>query len=77
MLAPGCWGRGYAIEIAQALVKFAQALGLHRVEATCHPDNAASARVLTKAGLTLEGRLRDHLLVRGAWRDSLLFAVIV
>ncbi len=77
MLDPEYWGRGYATEVAQALVEFAQASGMHRVEATCHPDNAASVRVLAKAGLTLEGRLRDHLLVRGAWRDSLLFSVIV
>jgi ribosomal-protein-alanine N-acetyltransferase len=76
MLGPGWWGQGYATEVAEALVAFAQTLGMHRVEATCHPDNAASARVLEKAGLALEGRLRDHLLVRGSWRDSLLFAVI-
>lgn len=77
MLDPECWGRGYATEVAVALVGFAKTLGMHRVEATCHPNNARSVRVLEKAGLSLEGRLRDHLLVRGAWRDSLLFAVIV
>ena len=77
MLDPARWGQGYATEVAQALVARAQPLGVHRVEATCHPDNAASARVLEKAGLTLEGRLRDHLLVRGAWRDSLLFAAVL
>ncbi len=77
MLDPRCWGQGYATEVAVALVGFAQALGMHRVEATCHPDNAGSVRVLEKAGLTKEGRLRDHLLVRGAWRDSLLFSVVV
>ncbi|MFI2751850.1 GNAT family N-acetyltransferase [Cellulomonas sp. P22] len=77
MLDPGYWRQGYATEVAEQLVAFAQTLGMHRVEATCHPDNAASARVLEKAGLTLEGRLRDHLHVRGAWRDSLLYAVVL
>lgn len=77
MLDPGSWGQGYATEVATELVAFAQAQGMHRVEATCHPDNAASARVLEKAGLTLEGRLRDYLRVRGAWRDSLLFAAVL
>lgn len=77
MLDQRCWGHGYATEVAVALVGFAQTLGMHRVEATCHPDNAGSVRVLEKAGLGLEGRLHDHLLVRGAWRDSLLFAVVV
>jgi [ribosomal protein S5]-alanine N-acetyltransferase len=51
-------------------------LGAHRVEATCHPENAASARVLEKAGLTFEGRLREHVLARGVWRDSLLYAAL-
>lgn len=77
LLDPRHWGRGYGTEVARALLAAAQTTyGMHRVEATCHPDNVASARVLEKAGLTLEGRLRDHRLVRGQWRDSLLFAAI-
>jgi RimJ/RimL family protein N-acetyltransferase len=71
------WGHGYASEAAVALIRFAvDELGLHRIEATCHPDNAASARVMEKAGMTYEGRKRDHLLDRGAWRDSLSYAFV-
>ena len=77
LIDPAHWGHGYATEVARDLVARARTLDLHRVEATCHPENAASARVLEKAGLSLEGRLRDHLFVRGAWRDSLLFARII
>ena len=51
-------------------------LQLRRISATCHPNNRASSRVLEKAGLLLEGRLRSHMLVRGEWRDSLLYAVV-
>jgi [ribosomal protein S5]-alanine N-acetyltransferase len=77
VLAPRHWGRGYATEVATALVAFARtSLEVHRVEATCDPDNEASGRVLEKAGLRLEGRLRGHLLVRGSWRDSLLYAAL-
>ncbi len=77
MLDPAHWGRGYATEVAVAVRDFAfDKLGVHRLEATCHPDNSASARVLAKAGLQLEGHMRDHLLMRGAWRDSLLYAVL-
>lgn len=76
-VASGLWGQGYASEIAHAIVEFAfEVRGIHRLEATCHPDNVASARVLEKAGLTYEGRLRDHAKVRGEWRDSLLYAVL-
>ncbi|WP_368854288.1 GNAT family N-acetyltransferase [Nocardia abscessus] len=49
---------------------------LRRISATCHPDNHASARVLEKVGSTLEGRMRSHLFVRGARRDSLLYAAV-
>lgn len=71
------WGHGYATETARLLVGFAfDGLGLHRLEATCRPENIASARVLEKAGLRREGHFRDHVRVRGAWHDSLLYAVI-
>ena len=77
VLDPRHWGRGYATEVAEAVVTFAHTtLEMYRVEATCDPDNAASARVLEKATLTFEGRLRGHLLVRGSWRDSLLYAAL-
>ncbi|MCO1659355.1 GNAT family N-acetyltransferase [Pseudonocardia humida] len=71
------WSRGYATEAATLLLGFGrEVLGLHRIEATCHPDNHASARVLEKIGMRREGRLRGHLLVRGTWRDSLLYAAV-
>jgi ribosomal-protein-alanine N-acetyltransferase len=71
------WGRGYATEAAGLLLRFGfQELGLHKIVATCHPDNAGSARVLTRIGMTLEGRLRDHVLVRGGWQDRLLFGIV-
>jgi [ribosomal protein S5]-alanine N-acetyltransferase len=74
---PACWGRGFATESTRALLEFGFGpLRLHRIAATCHPDNRGSARVLEKAGMSLEGRLRDHRLVRGQWRDSLLYAAV-
>ncbi|MFD4407375.1 GNAT family N-acetyltransferase [Nocardia sp. NPDC058499] len=71
------WSQGYATEACRLLLRFGFArLQLRRISATCHPGNRASARVLEKAGLEYEGRMRSHLFVRGAWRDSLLFAAI-
>ena len=49
--------------------------GLHRVEATVRPENAASLRVLEKLGFRQEGLLRRYLEVEGDWRDHLLLAV--
>jgi RimJ/RimL family protein N-acetyltransferase len=53
-----------------------QRAGLHKISATCDPENHASVAVLTKNGMHQEGVLRDHVHVRGEWRDRLLFSVI-
>lgn len=48
---PAVWGQGYATELAHACLDWAdRALTLPGVCAFTHPDNAASARVLHKAG---------------------------
>ena len=71
------WGQGYATETARALLKFGfEKLNLHRIFATCDPKNVASARVLEKIGMKLEGRLREHKLAKGKWRDSLVYSIL-
>lgn len=48
------WGHGYASEMVCALLPYAaHQLGLAQIIATVAPDNAASRRVLSKAGMTL------------------------
>ncbi|GAA3846759.1 GNAT family protein [Saccharothrix violaceirubra] len=49
--------------------------GLHRLEATVRPENAASLRVLAKAGFREEGLFRRYLDVAGDWRDHLCYAM--
>ncbi len=71
------WGKGFATEIADSLLKFGfRQLGLHRIFATAHPDNVASANILRKIGMKYEGRLRDHKFVRGKWRDTDIYAIL-
>ena len=71
------WGQGYATEAARAVLDFGFAdLGLRRIYATCRRENVGSSRVLEKIGMSREGRLRDHVLIRGDWRDSLLYAAV-
>jgi ribosomal-protein-alanine N-acetyltransferase len=53
------------------------AAGLHRVEATVRPENAASLRVLAKLGFRQEGLFHRYLEVDGEWRDHLCFALTV
>jgi ribosomal-protein-alanine N-acetyltransferase len=59
---PAFRGRGYASEAARALVAWGLAHpGVRRIVANCRFDNAASIRVLEKAGLRQTGRDRDEL----------------
>ncbi|GAB1690300.1 GNAT family N-acetyltransferase [Krasilnikovia sp. M28-CT-15] len=51
-------------------------LRLHRISAAIGPDNAASIAVAERLGMQYEGRIRDHVFTNGAWRDSLLYAVL-
>lgn len=71
------WGKGYATETANALLKFGfSQLNLHRIFATCDPANAASAHVLEKIGMQREGHFREHKQVKGRWVDSLQYAIL-
>ncbi|GIH03686.1 N-acetyltransferase [Rhizocola hellebori] len=78
MVHPDLHGHGYASEAARLMVRFGLGeLGLHRIEATTAPDNAASQRVLEKIGMSYEGLARHHVLVGGhTWRDSLRYAIL-
>jgi [ribosomal protein S5]-alanine N-acetyltransferase len=74
---PDQWGQGIATEAARLLVGFGfDELGLHRVWAVHHPDNAASGRVLQNLGMRREGRLREDMLAHGHWRDSIVYGVL-
>ncbi len=76
-LAPGIWGRGYATEAARAILAFGfEQLKLHRIWATCIADNVASAHVLEKIGMRLEGRLRDNEHFKGRYWDSLIYGIL-
>jgi RimJ/RimL family protein N-acetyltransferase len=56
---PEYWGRGLATEAGQASIDFARAtVGLSRLIALVHPDNTASARVVTKLGFAIEKQVR-------------------
>lgn len=79
-LARSHWGRGYASAALKALVDLALAQpGIWRASAFCDVDNPASARVMEKAGMTLEGRLRRwHIApnVGSEPRDCLAYAKV-
>lgn len=70
-------GNGYMTSAVKTVRKFAfEGLRLHRVEAACLPSNAASIRVLEKAGFRREGLARKYLKINGVWQDHVLFACL-
>ncbi|MFJ5828951.1 GNAT family N-acetyltransferase [Streptomyces sp. NPDC093089] len=76
-LRPASWGVGYGRETVALLLALAFGeLDLHRVWAARAPLNTASARTLLAAGMTEEGRIRGHVHVRGAWRDSITYGIL-
>jgi [ribosomal protein S5]-alanine N-acetyltransferase len=55
---PEYWGKGLATEAGRASIEFARSdLGLKRLVAIVHPDNVASAGVLSKLGFSVERKL--------------------
>jgi [ribosomal protein S5]-alanine N-acetyltransferase len=71
------WGQGYAREAQCRAIDYAfDDLGLHRLEADTHPDNAGSTRSLERLGFQREGRLRERWLVGGRYGDSVLWGLL-
>ncbi|WP_261129681.1 GNAT family N-acetyltransferase [Bacillus sp. Marseille-Q3570] len=74
---PSYWGKGIATNAAKLLIDYGfEELKLHRIYATCDPRNIGSSKVLEKVGMTKEGRIREDLLIKDGWRDSLLYSVL-
>jgi [ribosomal protein S5]-alanine N-acetyltransferase len=77
LVQPESWGRGVATEAARRLLDLGFGeLGLHRLWATCLPENPASARVLEKIGMRKEGFLVENLKIHGVWKSSFLYAML-
>jgi RimJ/RimL family protein N-acetyltransferase len=76
-LDPKHWQRGYATEAAHVMVDFGfRRFGVHRVWAGCLAANTASAHVLEKLGMKLEGRFRENRFFKDRWWDSLYYAIL-
>jgi RimJ/RimL family protein N-acetyltransferase len=75
-LHPDHWGRGYAVEAADALAAHAfEALGAARVFAMLHPDNRASAQVLERIGMLFEGHTRNSYWVGDEVSDDWIYGM--
>ena len=77
VFAEHAWGQGYATEAGRALLEWGfDVMDLNRVSAQTDTRNEASARVLTKLGFTLEGILRENVIVDGEVSDDATYSLL-
>ncbi|MBQ4323541.1 MAG: GNAT family N-acetyltransferase, partial [Clostridia bacterium] len=75
-LSRKCWGRGYATEGVRALTEYAiKTLRMDEIIAVCHPENAASLRVLEKIGMKYQKDLPRYISLRGKTADCLQYHI--
>jgi aminoglycoside 6'-N-acetyltransferase len=69
------WNRGIATEAVAGLTAYAfERFNMHRITASVDPRNAASCRVLEKAGFAKEAHFRGSEWLKGAWADDAVYA---
>jgi RimJ/RimL family protein N-acetyltransferase len=74
---PAYGGRGLATEAALALIGWGfDVVGLHRITGRCAAGNSASAALLTRVGMRQEAHLVRNAVVKGEWRDELVYAML-
>ena len=71
------WGKGFMSEALKPIINYGfEQMNLHRMEAFIGLNNAATYKLLTKNGFVKEGLLREHYFTKGAYEDSLLYALL-
>jgi RimJ/RimL family protein N-acetyltransferase len=61
VLAKDAWGHGFATETLLAMIQTAEASGIPRLYAFCHPDHTASQHVLEKCRFERDPRLTEPI----------------
>ena len=76
-LAEAYWGRGIMVEAVRQVCAYMFArTEIIRISAEVFAPNAASCRVLEKAGFQLEGILRQNVLKNGQVLDAKMYAIL-
>jgi RimJ/RimL family protein N-acetyltransferase len=69
------WRRGFGTEAASVVIDYAFSIAnAHRLYALVDAENASSIALSEKLGFVLEGHQHADTLIRGEWRDTLVFA---
>jgi ribosomal-protein-alanine N-acetyltransferase len=74
---PKFHNKGFASEAALAVLKFGfEKMRLHRIIATCQPENTPSYRVMEKIGMRREGCFKKCIPHGNEWWDEYYYAIL-
>ncbi|WP_010097801.1 GNAT family N-acetyltransferase [Ornithinibacillus scapharcae] len=74
---PKYYNKGYASEAASAILKHGfEVMKLHRIIATCQPENIVSYRVMEKIGMRREGFFKKCIPNGEDWWDEYYYAIL-
>lgn len=74
---PKYYNKGYASEAAQAILAYGfEKMNLHRIIATCQPENIPSYRVMEKIGMRREGLFKKCIPKGKVWWDEYYYAIL-
>lgn len=74
---PKYYNKGYASEAARSILKYAfEEMKLHRIIATCQPQNPPSYRVMEKIGMRREGYFKKCIPHDNEWWDEYYYAIL-
>jgi ribosomal-protein-alanine N-acetyltransferase len=64
-------------EAVRAVIRFGfRTMNLNRIQGRCEVENIASVRVMEKAGMRLEGVLREHEYSAGKYLDIVMYSIL-
>jgi ribosomal-protein-alanine N-acetyltransferase len=76
-LSNAYWGRGLMTEAVRRIIAFGfRKMELNRIQGRCEVENIGSSRVMEKAGMKLEGVLREHEYAKGRYLDMAMYSVL-
>lgn len=74
---PSYHRKGYASEASEALMDYGfKELGIHRIIATCQPENSGSNQMMAHLGMRLEGEFKQCIPVGDGWWDENYYAIL-
>jgi [ribosomal protein S5]-alanine N-acetyltransferase len=77
VMNPRYQGRGIMTEAVRLVIVCGfEQLQLNRIEAHCFVENVASEQVMRKAGMTLDGTLRQYEFIKGRFWDTRIYALL-